>query len=537
MSQAQTATIAKLPTPLQDALTEWKRILPDEAFRIGDDLQRYKENCLSVVREIPIALVPSAEHEIVEIVKIANKYKIPLYSISTGNNWGYGTAAPVATFSVILDLSKMNRILAMDTDLGLVTIEPGVNQQKLYDYLKEHDLDYFVPTTGAGPYGSILGNALEHGFGLAPQEDHFGAVTSLRAILADGRIYQSAMAESGSPLGGVWKWGIGPYLDGLFGQGNFGIVTSMQIALVKRPEHSEIFLSSVHEGTEISSVLGACRKVVSELGGPVRNFKFINRRQLDLYMGKQNPRALPADLSWLGIGMIHCKRSMIPSIRKEIRRILGSQVSRVNFVNQHRINFLKGVNGYIPGTFGKQLKNQIDRLQTLLDINNGIPKLVDITPDQLDEQGRFNPLRQDMGFFWYAPVLPLKPALLDSMIKMIEKTLVEFGFSPLMRMTTVNDKCAIGVVPIFYKRPEGSAKAYACYQALWKRGAALGCLPYRMNVAGMQELTSQPMVYWDLVAKIKSALDPNAILSPGRYSPQQKAARPEKQIIQTGDKV
>jgi FAD/FMN-containing dehydrogenase len=55
---------------------------------------------------------------------------------------------------------------------------------------------------------------------------------------------------------------------------------------------------------------------------------------------------------------------------------------------------------------------------------------------------------------------------------------------------------------------------------LWERGNALGCPPYRINVEAMPQLTNRPgSVYWDTVAKIKAALDPNHILSPGRYAP------------------
>ncbi|ANI80194.1 FAD-binding oxidoreductase [Sphingobium sp. EP60837] len=62
------------------------------------------------------AVAPSNVEEVQAVVRIANRYRIPLYAISTGRNLGYGGAAPAMTGSVVLDLKRMNRILAIDED-------------------------------------------------------------------------------------------------------------------------------------------------------------------------------------------------------------------------------------------------------------------------------------------------------------------------------------------------------------------------------------------------------------------------------------
>ena len=58
----------------------------------------------------------------------------PVYPISSGKNWGYGSRARCAT-RVLLDLGRMNRILDFNEELAYVTIEPGVTQRQLYDFL------------------------------------------------------------------------------------------------------------------------------------------------------------------------------------------------------------------------------------------------------------------------------------------------------------------------------------------------------------------------------------------------------------------
>ena len=91
---------------------------------------------------------------------------------------------------------------------------------------KQNNLPFLVPVTGAGPSCSLLGNALERGYGITPHSDHFAAVTALRAVLPSGEIYQSAIAEAGGKdVDYAYKWGVGPYLDGIFTQSSLGIVT------------------------------------------------------------------------------------------------------------------------------------------------------------------------------------------------------------------------------------------------------------------------------------------------------------------------
>ena len=87
-----------------------------------------------------------------------------------------------------------------------------------------------------------------------------------------------------------------------------------------------------------------------------------------------------------------------------------------------------------------------------------------------------------------------------------------------MTMTTLSPKCAIGVVPIIYKKPEAKEHAFRCFRELWERGLECGCYPYRVNAGVMQEMATADSTFWKTVAAIKSALDPDQIIAPGRYS-------------------
>ncbi len=74
-------------------------------------------------------LLLSTEDEIRRALSHARLFGLSVHPISSGHNWGYGTARPADTgTSVIFDLSAMNRILEFDRSLGVVVVEPGVTQ-------------------------------------------------------------------------------------------------------------------------------------------------------------------------------------------------------------------------------------------------------------------------------------------------------------------------------------------------------------------------------------------------------------------------
>ena len=98
------------------------------------------------------------------VVKIANRYKIPIYPISTGRNLGYGGSAPVLSGSVVLDLKRMNRILEVNERNAYALVEPGVSYFDLYRYIQEMGLKLWLDVPDPG-WGSLVGNSLDHGAG------------------------------------------------------------------------------------------------------------------------------------------------------------------------------------------------------------------------------------------------------------------------------------------------------------------------------------------------------------------------------------
>lgn len=170
--------------PSAHPMSFFLKILPVERI-ISEDVEAlYGATTTGAKTSILGAVKPQNVQEIQQIVHLASENNLTLYPISTGKNWGYTDSSPITDGNVIVDLSLMNRILDYNPDYGYVTLEPGVTQQQLADFLRENGDIHMMSPTGSSPDASLIGNYLERGFGIAPPIDHSEAITSLKAVLA-----------------------------------------------------------------------------------------------------------------------------------------------------------------------------------------------------------------------------------------------------------------------------------------------------------------------------------------------------------------
>jgi (+)-pinoresinol hydroxylase len=227
------------------AIRELEGVLgKDWVLTSEEDLNPYRDH-FSYIKDQPNELIPSAAvgpdsvEQVQGIVRIANRYKIPLYAISTGKNFAYGGPSPNVRGSITVDLKRMNRVLEVDEKRHFALVEPGVSYFDLYRYIQERGLKVWIDTPDPG-WGSPIGNALDHGIGytMGFYRDHFGAHCGLEVVLPNGEIMRTGMgALPGSRSWQEYKHGFGPDPSSLFGQGNFGIVTKMGFRLMPQPEH------------------------------------------------------------------------------------------------------------------------------------------------------------------------------------------------------------------------------------------------------------------------------------------------------------
>lgn len=208
------------------------------------------------------AVAPASVEEVQAIVRIANQYKIPLYPISTGRNLGYGGSAPAYSGSVVLDLKRMNRVLEINEKLHYCVVEPGVSFFDLYAALRARGLRVQASQPAPG-WGSPIGNALDHGIG-TPAGDNFRNSCGMEVVLGNGELIRTGMgALPGAQTWTTYHYGFGPYIDGMFSQSNFGIVTKMGFNLFRWPESQRRLDIRTRNYDDLDGVLEVCEYLES----------------------------------------------------------------------------------------------------------------------------------------------------------------------------------------------------------------------------------------------------------------------------------
>ncbi|WP_166259969.1 FAD-binding oxidoreductase [Marinobacter salicampi] len=533
-------------TSIESAIAEWADLLGESGV-VPASSADYGASTIGTRRSIPAVLRPENQEQVAAVLKVAQKWCVAVYPVSTGNNWGYGSANPVEDGCAVLDLSRLNRISDFDPEMGVVTVEPGVTQGALRAFLDRHDGNYLVPVTGAGPTCSLLGNALERGYGITPVTDHFAAVTKIEAILPDGTLYRTPLSElGGEEIDRLFKWGLGPYIDGLFSQGNFGVVVKMTIALAPVPETVTAFFFSLKDDARLEALVPTIRNVLLALGGTVVAINLLNNQRM-LSMMTPFPAAkaingvLPAqevnDLAdrhgvpaWSGVGAIYASKEVAKAARRTLRRLLGPVTDRLIFINRRKVDTARKLARVLPGRLASRVMGMANTLSGALEIMHGTPNDVALAlaywrSGDLPEPGKpKNPARDGCGLIWFAPLVPIRGNDVRRYIEMIERICPEYGVNPLITLTTINDRCFDSTVPLLFDRrdPDATARAKACYQALLEAGRREGFLPYRLNIDAMNTLQTGGSAFARLASQLKAAVDPNFILAPGRYVPRVK---------------
>ncbi len=481
---------------------------------------RYGPSTSPLPRRIAGAVLPANTAGVAAVVKIAAALRVPLYPLSTGRNWGYGSALPATDDCVIVDLSSMNTIVDFDQELGVVTLEPGVTQQMLYDYITSKDLPFLVPTTGAGPTCGLLGNALDRGYGGAPVPDHFSAVNGLEAVLADGSIYRSPLSDCGGHFSAlIYKWGAGPYLDGLFTQGNFGIVTKMTIALAhKRPGHETFFLK-VAEDTPFETLISKARRCLRELAPVFVTALIMNPERI-----RQSSSAKSTGSEWMFVGTLSGSKKIVQAAKGALWKIVKPVSAEFKCYDVERIDRLHAMVHRLPLRVSSARKAEVNAAREVVRLMAGIPSTIGLNVAY--SGGReaagpeLDPARDGCGLLWYAPLVPFTPEHLLRMKDIVERECAKFGFSASITLNILNERCVDYTIPLIFDAADSKATeaAYGCYRALLSSGREAGYLPYRFGVFAFDQIVDPGIPFWNAAAKLKSALDPYDIIAPGRYS-------------------
>jgi 4-cresol dehydrogenase (hydroxylating) len=437
------------------------------------------------------AVAPHTVEEVQAVMRTANRYRIPMYPISTGRNLAYGGAAPVYSGSVVLDLKRMNRVLEVDTRNASALVEPGVSYFDLYNYIQERGLDVWIDPPDPG-WGSVIGNALDGGGGWTayPFRDHFGAHCGMEIVTAEGEVVRTGMGAL--PNAKSWlenKWGYGPWVDGLFRQSNMGVVTKMGFWLMPRPEAYVSGTAQIGNDSGIVALIDTLNLLENEhvingstqLGGGGQGWSL----QIPIY------------------GPANVIRAQLDYARSRFEAIEGCTFNETPMVRTTP-----------PGA---------EPPQGVRLVNFGVPNLSTFS---LLGRSAFQP-NPAGGHIGFSPIIPRRGEELIKFRDFYRSNLAEIsggenlGIQGPVFMTNW-ERSLVGLImfPIS-KNAEENRKIRVAFERWVALAAEQGWAEYRAPAA-FQDLVSDTYSYNDhalrrLRERIKDAVDPNGIISAGRY--------------------
>lgn len=237
----------------------------------GDDetLEKYSRDQTECPAGRPdlVAFLETPE-EAVELVRLASKHKVPIIPRIAGTNLG-GLSIP-ARGGVVLDLTRMNRIEAINETDMLAVLQPGVTFQQLVDELEARELPLTIGIPLSPPHTSVVANCLLDGLGnLSLLHGTMGEwISGLEVVLASGKVIRTgAWAVSDIPFSRAPL----PDLTGLFvsWQGTTGLVTRMAVQLKPSPPlRKRLFVLTYDRSTTYELMRRLARlKIFDDIGG------------------------------------------------------------------------------------------------------------------------------------------------------------------------------------------------------------------------------------------------------------------------------
>ena len=453
------------------------------------------------------AVAPDSVEQVQAVVKIANEHGIPLWPISGGKNYGYGGAAPRLPGSVVLDLKRMNRILEVDEKFGYALVEPGVSYFDLYQYLQERDIKLWLDVAAPG-WGSVLGNTVDRGVGYTPYGDHFQMQCGMEVVLADGDVVRTGMGAL--PKNNTWqlfKYGFGPYHDGMFTQSNFGVVTKIGIWLMPEPPGFRPFMVTFPREEDLEPLVDALRSLKINMVIPnaavMISLLFegaIKATKKQYYAGKgplpdSAARKLMADQR---IGMWNFYAALYgPDVIMDAQW----QVIHDAFSN-------------IPGAkfYSREDRPGDITMEYRAELMSGVPSMSEFAYMNWIDGG---------AHVDFSPVSPTTGSEALKQYAMIRDRTNEYGFDYFGAMIVGWRELHHIAVTVF--NPQNAAetrRAHELVRLLIDEAAAEGYGEYRTHLAFMDQIAAtynyNNNSLMRLNERIKDALDPNGILAPGK---------------------
>jgi glycolate oxidase len=223
-----------------DVVASLAEIVGSKNVLTGDDRENYSRDELFRAKPVipEVVVKPEDAASVARILKLANAKNIPI--VPRGSGTGLSGGAVPYYGGIVLSLEKMNKILEIDEDNFIATVEPGVTLAALYQAVEARGLYY--PLYPGETSATIGGNVATNAGGMRAVK--YGVtrqfVLGLEAVLPGGEIIHTG--------GKFIKCSTGYDLTQLLvgSEGTLAVVTKIMLKLIALPGKREILCIPFH---------------------------------------------------------------------------------------------------------------------------------------------------------------------------------------------------------------------------------------------------------------------------------------------------
>jgi FAD/FMN-containing dehydrogenase len=265
---------------------------------------------------VAVALPRSVE-QVQAVARWANANRVP--TIPQGGNTGLvGAQVPLSGQEVIVSLTRLNAVRAIDADAGHMTVEAGLTLEGTHRAAEAAGAMFplWIASQGSAQIGGVLssnaGGVQVLAFGNARD-----LCLGVEAVLADGRLYRGLNALKKDNTGYDLK-------DLLVGaEGTLGIITAATLKLFPQPEGHETALCNVGSPAEALRLFYAMRE---RTGSRLTAFELVPKLGLDIQlkhkMLDRDPTAGPSPWYVL-VEVNRMKRGVPGALQAALEEALG----------------------------------------------------------------------------------------------------------------------------------------------------------------------------------------------------------------------
>ena len=233
------------PTTRSSLLSELRGMLgPDNVLSERSDLLLYEFDGSVVKGQPEIVAFPRSAAEVSKVVKLANKFQVPI--VGRGAGTGLSGGALARSGGLMIVFARLNRILEIDLENRRAVVQPGVVNLDITKAVEQAGF-YYAPDPSSQKSCTIGGNVSENSGG--PHTLAYGIttnhVTALELVLPDGEIVRIGCKQGDPP---------GYDLCGLFvgSEGTLALVTEITVKLSRKAEAVKTLLA-IYETVEDAS--------------------------------------------------------------------------------------------------------------------------------------------------------------------------------------------------------------------------------------------------------------------------------------------